>query len=314
MFHFSGRIYILPVFFWVTMSSANKTIVRVTLIGMLVNILLSILKMFLGIIGNSSALVADAFHSLSDIISDVAVLVGVKFWSAPADIDHPHGHKKIEIVTSFFIGVLLFFVGIGIVYRAVIDIQGADKAPPNLVTLVAAGLSIILKEVLYRWTAFHGIKLKSSALIANAWHHRSDAISSLPVLFSILIASIFPKLGVVDVIGAVIVSGFIFQAAYKIMREAFDTLIDASAPPEIVEKIKFIILEYPEVHGYHNLRTRYLGSSAISVDFHMEVEPMMPVHRADRIAHEVEDKLIAQIDEVVDVVIHLDPITPVVDF
>lgn len=296
------------------MQETNKTIVRVTLIGMFLNIALSVVKMILGVLGNSSALVADAFHSLSDIISDVAVLVGVRFWSAPADSDHPHGHKKIEIVTSFFIGMLLFFVGVGIIYRAIVDIKLGERTPPMLITLVAAVLSIISKEILYRWTAFYGVKLKSSALVANAWHHRSDAISSLPVFFSILIASIFPNLGIVDVVGAIIVSGFILQASYKIMREAFDTLVDASAPVEVVEKIQSIILGYPEVRGYHHLRTRYLGSSAISVDFHMEVDPMMPVFQADRIAHEVEDKLVVQIDEVVDVVIHLDPITPVVDF
>ncbi len=291
----------------------DQIVVRVTFVGMVVNIILSIIKLLMGVFGRSSALVADAIHSFSDLITDAVVLIGVRFWSAPADSEHPHGHKKIEFVASFVIGMILFLVGVGIIYRGIVDLLSGVSVQPDLITLIAVVLSIVSKEILYRWTVFHGRRIKSSAVIANAWHHRSDSLSSIPVFFSIIIAHFFEHLGIVDIVGAMIVSGFNFQAAYRIMRDAFENLVDASAPPEVVERIKHIISVYPEVRGFHHLRTRFLGSSALSVDFHMEVEPTMPVYLADKIAHEVEEKLITEIEEVVDVVIHLDPITPVID-
>ena len=290
-----------------------QIVVRVTFIGMVVNIILTLIKFSMGVFGRSSALVADSIHSLSDLITDAVVLIGVRFWNAPADNDHPHGHKKIEFVASFVIGIILFLVGVGIIYRGIIDLLSGVSVRPDLITLIAVVLSIVSKELLYRWTVFHGRRIKSSAVIANAWHHRSDALSSIPVFFSIIIAHFFEHLALVDIVGSMIVSGFIFQAAYRIMREAFENLVDVSAPPETIEKIKKIVFDYPEVRGLHHLRTRYLGSSSLSVDFHMEVEPTMPVFLADRIAHEVEEKLVSSIDEVVDVVIHIDPITPVIE-
>lgn len=290
-----------------------QIVVRVTFIGMVVNIILTLIKFLMGVFGRSSALVADSIHSLSDLITDAVVLIGVRFWNAPADNDHPHGHKKIEFVASFVIGIILFLVGVGIIYRGIIDLLSGVSVRPDLITLIAVVLSIVSKELLYRWTVFHGRRIKSSAVIANAWHHRSDALSSIPVFFSIIIAHFFEHLALVDIVGSMIVSGFIFQAAYRIMREAFENLVDVSAPPETIEKIKKIVFDYPEVRGLHHLRTRYLGSSSLSVDFHMEVEPTMPVYLADRIAHEVEEKLVSSIDEVVDVVIHIDPITPVIE-
>ncbi len=285
----------------------GKIVVRVTLLGMIINLILAGIKYALGVLGGSSALVADAIHSLSDLVSDMAIIIGVKYWTMPADDHHQHGHKKVELLASLFIGLLLFFVGLGIVYDSIVDIKTATKAPPKVITLVAALLSIVLKEGLFRWTLFKAKKIKSSALIANAWHHRSDAISSIPVAISILVATFFTSWSFVDLIGAVFVAAFILQASYKIIKEALESLLDAAAPEETLKAIEGVTQSVPQVKGIHSLRTRYLGSSSISVDFHLEVDPDMKVKDADVIAHEVEEKLIAKVEEVVDVVVHVDP-------
>ncbi|MCK5883641.1 MAG: cation transporter [Bacteriovoracaceae bacterium] len=285
----------------------QKTVIRVTAWGMISNLLLAGIKYFLGVVGGSSALIADAIHSLSDIVSDMAIILGVRFWTQPADEGHQHGHKKAELLASLFIGVLLFSVGAGIVYDSIVDIKEGHSAPPKMIALIAAVASIIIKELLYRWTLWEARRIHSSALIANAWHHRSDAISSIPVAISIIVSSLYPSWSFVDLIGAVFVAAFIIQASYRIIKEALDTLLDASAPKETLAAIRSVTKSVDEVKGVHSMRTRYLGSSSISVDFHLEVDPNMLVKDADVIAHKVEDKLMATVEGVVDVVIHVDP-------
>ena len=152
----------------------------VTWIGMLVNILLSIFKIIAGYFGRSQTILADGFHSLSDTASDVAIIVGVSYWCAPPDESHPHGHQRIETIITQFIGIGLLVVAVGISYKAIVTLHEMHSKPPDMIALIAALVSIFSKEVLYHWTVFVGKRIQSSSVVANAWHHRSDAFSSIP--------------------------------------------------------------------------------------------------------------------------------------
>ena len=163
---------------------------QVTIVGMIVNIALSIIKLLIGFIGNSQALIADGIHSFSDLTTDFSIIFGVKFWLRPADKDHPYGHQKIELLVTIFIAFVLMIIGLSILFKAIFSLNSAVKETPQLIAFVVAVISIISKELLYRYTVKKSEILKSSALKANAWHHRSDAISSLPVAVAVL--SIMP--------------------------------------------------------------------------------------------------------------------------
>ncbi len=180
-----------------------------TLIGLVINVALSALKFAAGIAGNSQAVVADAVHSLSDTITDIAVLVGVKFWSKPPDECHPYGHRRIEFLVTIFIGLLLASVALGLSYNALATLHEVQTRPPGAIAFLAAVLSIFTKELLYRWTIIKGMEIKSTALIANAWHHRSDGLSSIPAAVAVAGAALVPRLSFLDHLGAIVVSMFI---------------------------------------------------------------------------------------------------------
>lgn len=287
--------------------SKEKSILKVTIVGLLANVFLSAIKYTLGVVGHSSALIADAIHSLSDIVSDLAIMIGVKYWSAPADEDHPHGHERIEIFVSLFIGVMMFFVGVKLSYDGIINIKDGISTVPSKIALIAAGLSIVIKEILYRWTVFKGFELKSKSVIANGHHHRSDAISSIPVFIAILVASFYPRLSFVDNIGAIIVSFFIFQTSYSIIKESFDTLVDKAVPDEVLKQIRETALSFDHIRGVDNLKTRYIGSAAIDVEMDIEVDAEMTVREADTLVHEFEDDLKRKNSDIVDIAIHVNP-------
>ncbi|HNZ53414.1 MAG TPA: cation diffusion facilitator family transporter, partial [bacterium] len=176
----------------------ERVIKKVTLIGMVINIVLSAVKFAAGVFGNSQALIADAFHSLSDCVTDVAVIIGSTYWSAPPDESHPHGHRRIETVITAFIGLALAAVAFGMGWNAVSTMTDEYNKPPEMIAFIAAVISIIVKEGLYQWTAIAGKKIRSQAMIANAWHHRSDAFSSIPAAIAVIAAIIFPGFGFID--------------------------------------------------------------------------------------------------------------------
>ncbi len=279
---------------------------RVTLIGLVVNVALSALKFAAGILGNSQAVVADAVHSLSDTATDVAVLVGVKFWSKPPDECHPHGHRRIEFLVTIFIGLLLAAVSFGLSYNALSTLHEVQKGPPGAIAFFAAVLSIFIKELLYRWTISVGIEIKSTALIANAWHHRSDGLSSVPAAVAVAGAALVPGLAFLDHLGAIVVSIFILQAAWKIVRPSVEQLVDRGAPEEICLGIEQLACATPGVQEVHAIRTRHIGSG-IEVDLHVLVDPALTVEEGHRISEEVKRRLIDYISDVVDVVVHLEP-------
>lgn len=279
---------------------------RVTWIGIFVNVGLSMLKFFAGWLGHSQAVIADAFHSLSDLVTDFAVLLGLRFWSAPPDENHPYGHQRIETLVTTIIGVLLFAVGIGIGYNALATVRDSHVQPPGRIAMIGAFVSIVFKEVLYRWTVKVGRRIRSSAVIANAWHHRSDALSSIPALLAVGVAVLYPKWAFIDHIGALIVSLFIIKVSWDIVFPALSDLTDRAASEKDREHIRAIASAMEGVKSVHALRSRRAGSSYY-VDLHVLVDGMMTVQRGHSISEQVKQAILDNRPDVVDVVVHLEP-------
>lgn len=279
---------------------------QVTIVGMIVNIALSVIKLLIGFIGNSQALIADGIHSFSDLTTDFSIIFGVKFWLRPADKDHPYGHQKIELLVTIFIAFVLMIIGLSILFKAIFSLNSAVKETPQLIAFVVAVISIISKELLYRYTVKKSEILKSSALKANAWHHRSDAISSLPVAVAIIISSIFPNLAFVDYIGAILVSIFIIYPAFKMIKDSVSNLLDESVDKETFEEISKIASNVPNVIDAHDIRTRKIGE-AIFVDMHILVDKNITVKEGHDIAKAVKKTLLKQNSNILDVLIHIEP-------
>ena len=283
-----------------------RQVLIVTWGGLFVNVALTVLNFAGGVLGASQAVTAHAFHTLSDLSTDVAVLIGVRYWSQPADEDHPHGHKRIETVVTIMIGVALAVVAVGLVQRALTTLSEKHLRTPGLFALTAACLSILGKEILYRWTAAVGRRIRSSAVVANAWHHRSDALSSIPAALAVGGAMIYPAWWFLDHIGAVVVSLLIFQAAWKIGRPALKQLVDAGAPLKERNRIESLVLANPHVRRVHAIRTRYLGPG-LEVDLHIHVDPDLTVREGHDISESVKERLLSEGPDVADVVVHLEP-------
>jgi len=287
--------------------TSKESIVRkVTWVGLWVNLILAAVKFAAGIFGRSQALVADAIHSLTDLTTDIAVIAGSHYWSRPPDENHPYGHRRLETLVTVFIGIVLISAGIGIGWKAISTLHQQHAPPPGWIAIMAALASIVCKESLYRWTARIGRNLKSTALAANAWHHRSDALSSLPVLIAVTGARVFPTWSFLDHVGAVVVSIFILHASIKIIWPGIGELIDVGAPTEIRKKIQNISLKNEGVLQVHDIRTRFISSS-IQVDLHIVVEGLITVRQGHDIADDVRARIIDAIPEVLDVIVHVDP-------
>lgn len=288
------------------MENKLRVIKSVTLTGMVINILLSAAKIAAGWFGNSRAVLADGVHSLSDLATDLAVIIGAKYWETPADKNHPYGHKRIETMISFFIACILLLVGAGIAADAVRNLHNPSHLPPSPIALIAAISSIILKEVLYQYTVKAGKKINSPALIANAWHHRSDSFSSIPAALAVIASLISPGLAFLDTIGAIIVTIFIFYASFKILKPAILELTDCTAPPDICSKIEAAAKQTPGVANIHKCRTRTFGAD-IAVDVHIQVRGSMTVTEAHKIAGHAKHNMMTMVPAVKDVIIHIEP-------
>ncbi|MHC4398368.1 MAG: cation diffusion facilitator family transporter [Planctomycetota bacterium] len=287
-----------------------REVQRVTVWGIVVNLVLAVLKFVCGVLGASQALVADAVHSLSDMSTDLAVLVGVRYWSAPADVDHPHGHGRIETLVTCVIAILLGLVGGGLALRAIATLHTRHSLdPPGWIALAAACAAIAAKEWLYRFTARVGKRVKSPAVIANAWHHRSDALSSVPVAIAVLGTWIRPSWVFLDHIATVIVAVLILRAAWGILWPALRELVDVGAARHEREKMLELALGTEGVRAVHKLRTRYVGPG-LHVDLHVMVEPTLTVREGHAIAGVVKERLLQQGPDVVDVLVHLEPHEP----
>ena len=284
----------------------SKQVRRVTWIGLLVNLFLAVVKFIVGTLGNSQAVVADGFHSLSDMTTDIALLWGVGLWTAPADDDHPYGHWRIESIFTVLIGMVLIAVALGIAYRALTTIRELHISQPGWIATLGVLLSIILKESLFRWTARRGQTLKSAALTANAWHHRSDAISSIPALIAVVTASLNPNWALVDHLGALLVALIILKVSWDILAPAYAVLTDRGASKRDRENIISIARSIRGVKRIHAVRTRRYGSG-FHVDLHVHVDGEISVHKGHNICRSVKRALLDNGPDVLDVVVHLEP-------
>ena len=275
-------------------------------VGLLVNLLLAGAKAVAGVVGHSQAVLADAVHSLSDTVTDVAVILGVRYWSAPADENHPHGHGRIETLITVIIGLAVGGVAVGMGLEAIRGLRHHSTTPPSGIALVVALGSIAVKEVLYRWTAAVGREVGSSALEANAWHHRSDAISSIPAAVAVAVSLIAPEWAVVDRVGAVVVCLLILQVAWRILRPALDQLVDVGAPAADRNRIEELALEVDGVEAAHAVRTRYVGAN-LAVDLHVEVDGGLSVAEGHQIAVAVRRKLVDDGPDVADAIVQIEP-------
>jgi cation diffusion facilitator family transporter len=278
----------------------------VTGVGLAANIALAAAKMVGGLLGHSQALIADAVHSLSDCTTDVAILVGVRYWSEPPDASHPYGHRRIETLVTAFIGLALAAVAVGLAYDAIDALVAGTHETPGPIALGAAALSIVVKEVLYHWTRRVGGRVGSSALEANAWHHRSDALSSVPVAIAVGAVLIDPSLSFLDSVGAIAVALFILFAAWKIVRPALDQLIDRAAPRKVADELRRIAGAVAGVREVHDIRTRQSGLG-LHVDLHVLVDDELTVQQGHDIATQVREDLIEDGPNVFDVIVHIEP-------
>ncbi|MCK5214083.1 MAG: cation transporter [Candidatus Omnitrophica bacterium] len=275
-------------------------------VSILTNICLAAVKFTLGFVGRSQAVIADAVHSLSDLGTDFAVLFGVDQWAKPPDEEHPYGHGRIETIVTLIITLILILIALGIGYNALASIGQKDLQQPEKIALVAALISIVAKEILYRYTIKIGKKTKSSALIANAWHQRSDVLSSVPVAIVVGIAAVNPRWAYLDNVGAVIVSLLIIYIAVNMMKQALTEIVDTGASKNHVESINKIVLATEGVKETHALRSRRIGGEWY-LDLHIHVEPRLSVLEGHNISENVKRNLIENGPDVVDVVIHLEP-------
>lgn len=288
------------------MSEAASEIRNVTYAGMAVNAAIAGLKLFGGILWNSQALIADAVHSVSDMLTDIAVIVGVKYWEAPADEEHPYGHGKIQALVTLFIGVMLAVVAYELGKDAIRSFIEGDKGRPGMIAFFVAVLSVVLKEWLYRWTSAVAKRVKSPALEANAWHHRSDALSSVPVAIAVSLSYFIPSLWWADAAGAMIVALFILHVVWEIIHPALQELTDAGIDDKsaAVQKVAEGVAGVKEVH---QCRARRYGS-AFHADLHVMVDHSLSLVAAHELSHRVKDAILAAGLDVVDVIIHIEPL------
>ena len=290
----------------------EKEIYKVTIIGGIGNLLLLIFKFIAGFLSNSAAMIADAVHSLSDFLTDIVVMIFVSISSKEEDENHHYGHGKFETLATVIIGIVLVAVGLGIMKNGITSIievaKGNTIKSPGIIALVAAIVSIIVKEILYRYTVIKGKKLDSPSVIANAWHHRSDAFSSIGTTLGIGGAIILGnKWTILDPIAAVVVSVFILKVAYQLTKAGLDELLEKSLPKEIEKKIIEILLSFDEISSPHHLRTRRIGKS-YSIDVHIRMDGAMSLYDAHQITVDIENKLKEELHKDIFINIHMEPV------
>lgn len=293
------------------MKVREKKIMSVTIWGAVANLVLTLAKLAAGIFGRSAAMVADAVHSLSDLISDAVVLIMVKVAGKEKDKSHDFGHGKFETLATLAVSLLLLVVGVSLMSKGIEKIRfvadGGIIEKPGMIALWAALFSIVVKEILYQWTAHVGRSVNSQAMIANAWHHRSDALSSVGALVGIGGAILLGgKWTVLDPIVGCIISIVIIVVSVKISIPAINELTDASLPEETEDRITEIIHSVKGVDNVHNLKTRQSGSSTI-IDAHIVVNPQMSVVVAHEITVEIEKALCSAFGDQTQISIHVEP-------
>lgn len=288
------------------MQEKAKKIRGVTWLSTGINVLLTAAKITVGILGGSQALVADGVHSLSDFATDGAILLGSKFWSKEPDKHHPYGHGRIETMVTVGISVVLCTAALGIAIEAVKTFTEASDSAPGILVMVVALFSVGIKEFLYRVTKKTGERLSSSSLIANAWHHRTDAISSIPVFVAALVVRFFPQYYFLDNIAAIIVAVLLIKAAWDIVKPSLSELMEAQIHEDIVETLNQIEDKYPGVYEFHKIRVRSVGGAHFA-ELHMLTDGETTVKVAHTITDNIKADLLSAHDDLHDVTIHVEP-------
>ena len=289
----------------------NKEIYKVTLVGGAVNLLLLLFKFVAGIVGHSAAMLADAVHSLSDFVTDIIVLVFVSISGKPQDKSHDYGHGKYETLAMTMIGFALLAVALGILYSGVSKIvawtQGEQLKAPGMLALWAALLSIILKEIVYRYTMVKSRQLNSPALEANAWHHRTDALSSIGTAIGIGGAILLgQRWTVLDPVASVIVGVLIVKVSFDLLRNGIGDLMERSLPDTMEEEMLKLVASLPGIVEPHDLRTRRIGNH-YAIELHIRMDGDITLHQAHDKASEVEDLLRSHYGKETHVAVHVEP-------
>ena len=284
---------------------------RATVIGLVLNIILVVIKIFAGIFGKSAAVIADGIHSLSDSITDIAVIIGLRLADKPPDKGHRYGHGKIETLSALLVSLVLAGVGMKLLWsggNTILQVlQGEALSTPGWIAVVAAAVSIIVKEWVYHYTFKIGKKINSQAVIANAWHHRSDAFSSIGVAIGVSCSILLGgKWLILDPIASIIVSVLILLTAVSISRSCLAELLETSLGEEIENEIAKIANEVDGAQNAHNIRTRRIGAN-IAIDMHIEVDHNLLITDAHDICDQIENALKTRFGEFTFVTVHCEP-------
>lgn len=294
------------------MKDREKKIYKVTAVGSVVNIVLTVFKFVAGILGRSSAMVADAVHSLSDLVTDAIIFIFVRAASKPVDRSHEYGHGKFETLATLIVGCILIAVGLGIMVAGIKDciafFHGDKGEHPRMIALIAAVLSIVMKEAVFRYTLSQAHKIDSPILIANAWHHRSDAFSSVATLVGVAGAMFLGDNGLIlDPLAAILVSFYICKSGYEVVRPSLDELLERALPAETEKEIRQLLKSVEGIEGVHKLKTRKIGNQ-FAIEANTEMDGNISLDEAHRIATRAENKLKKRFGAKTHVGIHMEPL------
>ena len=282
----------------------EKTSTRVSLVSVAGNTALALFKFLAGILAHSGAMISDAVHSASDVLSSFIVIIGVKLSVKAADREHPYGHERFECVAAIILAVVLAMTGLLIGVRAVENIGAQTQTAPGLLALIAAAVSIAAKEAMYWYTRYYARRLNSAALMANAWHHRSDALSSIGALIGIGGARLgYP---IMEPIASLVICVFILKAAYDIFRDATGKMVDRACDAETEKRLRDCVSAEPEVLGIDRLQTREFGNR-IYVDLEICLDGQLSLVEAHSIAERVHDRIEQEFPTVKHIMVHVNP-------
>lgn len=284
----------------------EKIAMKVSIISIIANVVLAAFKLVAGILAHSGAMISDAIHSASDVFSTFVVMIGIKIASKEPDEEHPYGHERMECVAAIILATILCITGLGIGKNALSNITGnsGEMAVPGVLALIAAIVSIIVKEAMFWYTRHYAKKIDSGALMADAWHHRSDALSSIGAFIGI----IFARMGYVmmDSIACLVICVFIVKAAYDIFKDAIDKMVDKSCSLEVEAEIRTIVMSVDGVKGIDSLSTRLFGNK-MYVDIEIRADGEKTLNETHEIAEAVHDSIEAQFEKVKHIMVHVNP-------
>ena len=284
----------------------EKTAMKVSIISIIANVVLAAFKLVAGVFAHSGAMISDAIHSASDVFSTFVVMIGIKIASKEPDEEHPYGHERMECVAAIILATILCITGLGIGKNALSNITGnsGEMAVPGVLALIAAIVSIIVKEAMFWYTRHYAKKIDSGALMADAWHHRSDALSSIGAFIGI----IFARMGYVmmDSIACLVICVFIVKAAYDIFKDAVDKMVDKSCSLEVEAEIRTIVMSVDGVKGIDSLSTRLFGNK-MYVDLEIRADGEKTLNETHEIAEAVHDSIEAQFEKVKHIMVHVNP-------